>query len=74
MRCTALRLGLAFLMADGPADLDSRSQELRFVVHLGQPFSALSLAQQRGVQEGRFGSRYHRTGKEHGCCLGHDGR
>ncbi|KAG1723191.1 uncharacterized protein EDB91DRAFT_1087899 [Suillus paluster] len=39
-----------------PADSESHSRELRLIVRLGQPFSALLLAQQRGGEYKRIAS------------------
>ncbi|KAG0701088.1 hypothetical protein DFH29DRAFT_929025 [Suillus ampliporus] len=39
-----------------PVDLDSQSREFRLVVRLGQPFSALLLAQQQGGEYKRIAS------------------
>jgi hypothetical protein len=55
-----------------PVELESHSRALRLIAHLGQPFSALLLAQQRGGEYKRIASDYNITAEVKDMTAVHD--
>ncbi|KAG1758392.1 hypothetical protein EDD22DRAFT_956916 [Suillus occidentalis] len=55
-----------------PVESESHSRALRLIAHLGQPFSALLLAQQRGGEYKRIASDYNITAKVKDMTAVHD--